>query len=60
MLNVFLGDILIRGVFDKILGKYETEWKEDLVDVLERKHLRFSHKLFRKLIRKDIFERIRI
>ena len=60
MLNGFLGEVLIRGYLDKIYEKYETEWNEDLADVLERFHAPISYKIFRKLIRKDISERIRM
>jgi hypothetical protein len=60
MLNGFLGDVLMRGALDKIQEKYETEWNEDLVDVLERRHAPFSYKVFQKIIRKDISERIRM
>jgi hypothetical protein len=60
MLNGFLGDVLVRGALNKIQEKYETEWDEDLVDVLERKHAPFNYKVFRKIIRKDISERIRM
>ena len=60
MVNGFLGDSLICGSKDKFQGKYETEWKEDLADVLQRKHLFFSFRVLRKIIRKDILERIRM
>jgi hypothetical protein len=60
MLNGFVGDVLIRGSIDKIQGKYETEWEEDLADVLQRTFSMHSFKVFRKLIRKDIFERIQM
>ena len=60
MLNGFLGEVLMRGYLDKIHEKYENEWNEDLADVLERFHAPFNYKIFRKIIRKDISERIRM
>jgi hypothetical protein len=60
MLNGFVGDVFIRGSVDKIYGRYETEWNENLADVLQRGLSMYSFKVFRKLIRKDIFERIRM
>jgi hypothetical protein len=60
MLNGFLGDVLMRGAIDKIQEKYETEWNENLADVLEHWHAPFSYKVFRKIIRKNISERIRM
>ncbi len=59
MLNGFMGDVLIRGDSDRYMGKYETEWEEDLVDVLQRKHLKISFKLFRKEIARKIQMRSR-
>ena len=37
MINGYLGDSLIRGSKDTFLGKYEGEWKDDLVGILEKK-----------------------
>ena len=48
MMNGFMGDALIRGDSDKYLGMYETEWKDDPVDVLQRKHTRTFFQLFKK------------
>ena len=59
MVNGFMGDVLIRGDSDRYMGKYETEWKEDLVDVLQRKHLKISFNLFRKEIARKIQMRSR-
>lgn len=56
MVNGFLGGILIRGVCDSIMGKYEDEWKGDLADVLQERYLFTSLKMFRK----DIAERIKM
>jgi hypothetical protein len=47
MLNVFMGDSLIRGSHDQFHGKYETEWDGDLADVLQNKHLLTSFDIFR-------------
>jgi hypothetical protein len=47
MLNGFLGDSLMRGSKDTFLGKYETEWGNDLAHVLHRKHLMVYPELFR-------------
>jgi len=60
MINGFLGDSLMCGSKDTFLGKYETEWKDDLTDVLQRKNLFHSFMVLRKIIRKDVFERIRM
>lgn len=60
MLNGFLGSILMRGSHDKIQGKYETEWEEDLADVLQRKHTIGGFKLFRKEIANRIQLRSRV
>jgi len=60
MLNGFVGDVFISGAINKVLKKYESEWKEDLADLLQRALSMYSFKVFRKLIRKDIFERIRM
>lgn len=54
MLNGFMGDPLMRGSRDTILGKDETQWKHDLARALQRKHLAVSPKLFRD----DIGQRI--
>ena len=54
MVNGFLGGILIRGVKDTIMGKYENEWKGDLADILQQRYLSTSL----KMLRKDIAERI--
>lgn len=59
MVNGYLGDGLMRGSKDKFLGKYETEWKGDLVDVLQRKHLFNTFKIFRKHIANRILLRSR-
>lgn len=56
MLNGFMGDALIRGDSDRYNDKYETEWEESLVDVLQRKHTKINYKLYRK----DIAEKIQI
>ncbi len=55
MLNGFLGDNLMRGSQDQFRGKYETEWTEDLVDVLQQKHLFVRFDLFRE----DVATRLR-
>ncbi|MCP5004501.1 MAG: hypothetical protein GY941_11280 [Planctomycetes bacterium] len=55
MVNGFMGDALIRGDSDMYMGKYETEWEENLIDVLQRKH----SKLIPWLLRKEIVERIK-
>ena len=59
MVNGFMGDALIRGDSDRYMGKYETEWEEDLVDVLQRKHTKISFRLFRKEIARKIQMRSR-
>ncbi|MEW6571628.1 MAG: hypothetical protein AB1390_10740 [Nitrospirota bacterium] len=56
MVNGFMGDALIRGDSDRFMGKYETEWEDDPVDVLQRKHTRSDF----RLIRKDIAEKIKM
>jgi hypothetical protein len=50
MLNGFMGDSLMRGSKDTFEGKYETEWKDDLALVLQRKHLLVYPELFRQEI----------
>jgi hypothetical protein len=60
MVNGFMGDALIRGDSDRFMGKYETEWEENLVDVLQRKHSKISFRLFRKEIASRIQTRSRI
>jgi hypothetical protein len=55
IVNGFLGDSIMRGSGDRILGKYETEW-DDLAEVLEQRYSRISFKVFRK----DILKRIRM
>jgi len=60
MLNGFMGDILIRGYSDKFEGKYETEWEENLVGVLQRRYLKNVFRLFRKDITRRILVRSRI
>jgi hypothetical protein len=57
MLHGFMGDSLMRGSKDRFLGKYETEWKEDLAPVLQRKHLSISFEMFKKDVAKKIQER---
>lgn len=48
MVNGFMGDPLMRGSRDMFLGKYETEWKGNLADVLQCKHSIINFRLFRK------------
>lgn len=60
MVNGYMGDPFVRGTKDKISGKYETEWKEDLADVLQRHHLFTNFKILRKDIVKRIQERSRV
>ncbi len=55
MLNGYMGDSLMRGSQDKILGKYETEWSGDLVEALRRKHL-FLNSSF---LRPELADKIR-
>jgi hypothetical protein len=57
ILHGFMGDSLIRGSKDTFLGKYETEWKEDLASVLQRKHLSISVEMFQKDVARKIQER---
>jgi Asparagine synthase/Glutamine amidotransferase domain len=57
MLHGFMGDSLIRGSKDTYLGKYETEWKEDLAGILQRKHLGISFDMLRGDIAKQVRER---
>lgn len=59
ILNGFMGDALIRGDSDRYQGKYEFEWKESLVDVLQRKHTRIPFRFLNKEIAKRIKERTR-
>ena len=60
MLNGFMGDALIRGDSDKYKGKYESEWKEDLVDVLHQKHSKVRYEVFRKKIARNLKMRSRV
>ncbi len=60
MVNGFMGDALIRGDSDRFIGKYEIEWEEDLVEVLQRKHLKLNFRLFRKDIARRIHMRSRM
>ncbi|MBI4687087.1 MAG: hypothetical protein HY756_04810 [Nitrospirae bacterium] len=60
MVNGFMGDALIRGDSDTYMDKYETEWKDDPVDVLQRKHTRSNFRLFRKDVAEKIRTRARI
>jgi len=60
MINGFMGDSLVRGSKDQFLGKYETEWKENLVDILQRKHLATSFDLFQPESGGRIRERSRL
>jgi asparagine synthetase B (glutamine-hydrolysing) len=39
IINGYLGDSLMRGSHDAIRGKYETQWTEDLANVIQRRHL---------------------
>ena len=57
MLHGFMGDSLMRGSKDMFLGKYETEWKEDLAGVLQRKHLSVDFEIFQKDTAKRLQER---
>lgn len=59
MMNGFMGDALIRGDSDKYQGKYETEWDENPVDVLQRKHTRINLRLLRKDIALKVMARSR-
>ncbi len=60
MVNGFLGGGIFRGEKDIILGKYETEWKEDLADVLQSHHSSANFKILRKDTVKRIKERSRV
>ena len=60
MLNGYMGDSLIRGSKDTFQGKYEEEWKGDLVEVLFRKHLFVSFQIFRPEMAKRIEMRSRV
>jgi len=59
LIDGFLGGILIRGANDKIQGKHETEWKENLADVLQSEYTVGGFKLFRKEIANRIQMRSR-
>ena len=56
MVNGFMGDSLMRGSKDTFMGRYETEWDDDLVDILQRKHMQVNL----KLLREDIATRIKM
>jgi len=59
MLNGFLGGVTIRGFDDTLEGKYEDEFNENLVDVLQRNFLLTDLRVFRLgLFRGDIAQRI--
>ena len=60
MLNGYMGDPLIRGSRDTIQGKYEEEWKEDLVGILCQKHMVGSSLIFRPEIARRIEMRSRM
>ncbi|MDQ7786446.1 MAG: hypothetical protein RDU01_02455 [Thermodesulfovibrionales bacterium] len=60
MLNGFMGEALIRGDSDRFMGMYETEWKDDPVDVLQRKHLKICCRLFQKKFAEKILMRSRV
>ena len=60
MINGYLGDSLIRGSKDTFLGKYEDEWKEDLVSVLQKKYSFVSSEMFSEGIAERIQERSRL
>ncbi len=48
MINGFLGDSLMRGSHDRIQGKYETGYSDNLADVLQREHTVVSPDIFRR------------
>ena len=60
MVNGFMGDSLIRGSKDTFLGKGESEWKESLVDVLQKKHMITNCWAFRDDTAKRILARSRV
>jgi hypothetical protein len=57
MLTGFMGDLLMRGSRDTILGKDETHWKDDLATALQQKHLAVYPQLFREGIAQRIQDR---
>lgn len=60
MLNGYMGDSLMRGSQDKILGKYESEWSGNLADILQRRHMFINTSLLRSDIAKRMQMRSRI
>jgi hypothetical protein len=59
MLNGFLGGVTIRGFDDTLEGKYEDEFSENLVDVLQRNFLLTDLTVFRlNIFRGDFAKRM--
>jgi hypothetical protein len=59
MLNGFLGGVTIRGFDDTLEGKYEDEFSENLVDVLQRNYLLTDLRVFRlNIFRGDFAQRM--
>lgn len=59
MLNGFLGGVTIRGFDDTLEGKYEDEFNENLVDVLQRNFLLTDLRVFRlNIFRRDFAKRL--
>jgi asparagine synthetase B (glutamine-hydrolysing) len=57
MLTGFMGDSLMRGSRDTILGKDETHWKHHLARALQLKHLAIYPQIFREEIAHRIQDR---
>jgi hypothetical protein len=57
MLTGFMGDPLMRGSRDTILGRDETHWKGDLATALQQKHLAVYPQLFKERIGQRIHDR---
>jgi hypothetical protein len=58
-LNGFLGGVTIRGFDDTLEGKYEDEFNENLVDVLQRNFLLTDLRVFRlNIFRGDFAQRM--
>jgi hypothetical protein len=60
MLNGYLGDSLMRGSHDKYRGEYETAFGDNLADILQRRRLAVTFKIFRRKTAEQIKARSRL
>ena len=60
MMNGFMGDSLMRGSHDRIQGKYETEWRDDLANILQRQYQMVSFDILRKDLGARLWDRSRL